>query len=450
LEERCLLATVNWVNPAGGAWEVVGNWRDDLNVNRLPTAADDVCIDQPGSIVITHSSGDHTIHSLTSKESLTISGGSLALGAASEIDADLTLSGSGSISGAGDLTVSGTLHWSGGTMKGSGSTVLAAGGTLTMDGTGTKYLDGRTLTVDGTANWTGGWIRMSGATINNNGSWTANSNSTLQMSGGSVAGNAFNNNATGTFTQQGTGTTQFTTYLTGVAFNNAGTVNVSQGTLQSSCGGTHSAAINVSDGAAVTINVCCGRFAERPRDGQFLRHGDHRRPRPGLRRPEHQFRHAERRGRPDGHTNGELDGRDNCDGRHDGDRGRGHAERLGQQLELPAGGAGKRRHNQLDGRRHPVVWRDDQQQWIVDGQQQLDAPDVGRQRRRERLQQQRQRHVHQGRDRHDAVYHLQYRRGLQQCGHRQRQPGHAAVVLRRHRQRGDQRQRRRGRDHQQR
>ena len=39
-----------------------------------------------------------------------------------------------------------------------------------------------------------------------------------------------------------------------MAFNNAGTVNVTQGTLQLSCGGTDSAAINVSGGAAVTID----------------------------------------------------------------------------------------------------------------------------------------------------------------------------------------------------
>ena len=81
------------------------------------------------------------------------------------------------------------------------------------------------------------------------------------MSGGSVAGSVFNNTATGTFTQQGAGTTQFTRSLTDVAFNNAGTVNVTQGTLQLSCGGTDSAAINVSNGAAVTIDGGTYTFA---------------------------------------------------------------------------------------------------------------------------------------------------------------------------------------------
>ena len=74
LEERCLLSGVSWINPAGGAWEVADNWRDDQGVHRLPTATDDVQIYQPGSIVITHSTGDDTIHSLTSNQSLTISG----------------------------------------------------------------------------------------------------------------------------------------------------------------------------------------------------------------------------------------------------------------------------------------------------------------------------------------------------------------------------------------
>jgi YD repeat-containing protein len=166
----------------------------------------------------------------------------------------------GTLNGAGGLTATRTVNWTGGTIATGGATVIAADATLSISGSSWNYLQG-TLENNGTVNWTGGAIQLSGGTINNNGTWTANSSWTLQMLGGSVTGNAFNNTATGTFTKLGAGTTQFATYSSGVAFNNAGTVSVSQGTLQWSCGGTDSAAINVSDGAAVTVNGGSYTFA---------------------------------------------------------------------------------------------------------------------------------------------------------------------------------------------
>ena len=135
---------------------------------------------------------------------------------------------SGTITGAGGLTATGTVNWKGGTIA-TGGTVIAAGATLNLSG-GQVTLQG-VLENDGTTNWTSGVIQLSGGTINNNGSWTANSNSTLSAWGGTVGGNAFSNNAAGTFTQQGTGTTQFTTNWTSVAFHNSGVVEAHSGTL---------------------------------------------------------------------------------------------------------------------------------------------------------------------------------------------------------------------------
>jgi hypothetical protein len=40
LEERRLLATVTWTNPAGGDWDTTGNW----STGALPGSADDVVI----------------------------------------------------------------------------------------------------------------------------------------------------------------------------------------------------------------------------------------------------------------------------------------------------------------------------------------------------------------------------------------------------------------------
>src|SRR4051794_30867442 len=49
LEERTLLATITWINPSGGNWNSLSNWRDSSNVNRVPGSADDVVIPDIGA-----------------------------------------------------------------------------------------------------------------------------------------------------------------------------------------------------------------------------------------------------------------------------------------------------------------------------------------------------------------------------------------------------------------
>src|SRR5207248_10995 len=102
----------------------------------------------------------------------------------------------------------------------------------------------RILQNDGTATWTSGAFQMFGGTVNNNGSFTASSNATLQCYGSPGGVNAFNNNLGATFTKLGTGETQFIVSSTGVTFNNSGTVNVNAGNLNLSQGGSHSGDFN--------------------------------------------------------------------------------------------------------------------------------------------------------------------------------------------------------------
>ena len=61
--------------------------------------------------------------------------------------------------------------------------------------------------------------------------------------------NVFNN--AGTFTKQGPGDVHFRTNITGVAFNNTGTVDVQAGMLSSSSGGTHTGDFTVAAGATL-------------------------------------------------------------------------------------------------------------------------------------------------------------------------------------------------------
>src|SRR5262249_50764730 len=58
LEDRVVLATVTWINPAGGDWDTPANWSS----GSLPGGNDDAVIALPG-IVVTHT-GIHndTVH----------------------------------------------------------------------------------------------------------------------------------------------------------------------------------------------------------------------------------------------------------------------------------------------------------------------------------------------------------------------------------------------------
>src|SRR5262245_18900465 len=73
LEDRTLLATITWGNNLGGNWNTATNWIGGV----VPGIGDDAVIpDLPGTPTITYSSGTSEIHSLSSAETLAISGGS--------------------------------------------------------------------------------------------------------------------------------------------------------------------------------------------------------------------------------------------------------------------------------------------------------------------------------------------------------------------------------------
>jgi hypothetical protein len=156
MEARTLLATMVWTNAAGGDWDVTNNWVNAANSSdhHVPTSSDDAQINTTG-ITVTHSSSiSDAAHSLTSQSAVQITGGSLALAASSTITdlsvgagaslslSSLTLSGTGTLTNAGTLTLSGdtinTALSNQGTLRvaaGAGSTINrsfsnAAGATL--------------------------------------------------------------------------------------------------------------------------------------------------------------------------------------------------------------------------------------------------------------------------------------------------------------------------------
>ena len=104
LENLLLLSTINWSNPAGGDWDTASTWGG----SKVPGSSDDVVINEPGGITITHSqSTTDTVKSITAHDPINLSGGTV------------TVSGS--------VSDSSTINMIGGTLA---SATIASGTTL--------------------------------------------------------------------------------------------------------------------------------------------------------------------------------------------------------------------------------------------------------------------------------------------------------------------------------
>ena len=231
---------VYWISDADGFWDVASNW----STGAVPQPGDHVIIDRPaGDFTITYRSGFTALSSLNCKEKLIISGGTLSLADFSQIENKLSLT-LGTLTGTGDINVGGSFTWSGGTMSGSGRTLIPAGATMTISGD--VSLNGRTLNNAGTITWSAGLILSGGGAVINNLAG-ANFNTTF---GGSSAGTRTFNNA-GTFRKTGgTGPTTIDD-----VFNNSGSVLVENGTLTLSGNGTHTGSFMPSAGATLALVI---------------------------------------------------------------------------------------------------------------------------------------------------------------------------------------------------
>jgi large repetitive protein len=75
-EERTLLTTVNWLNPAGGNWGTASNWSG----GQLPGAGDTAVISiLNAGAAVTHSAGSDTVQSVQASGDLTLLGGTLTV-----------------------------------------------------------------------------------------------------------------------------------------------------------------------------------------------------------------------------------------------------------------------------------------------------------------------------------------------------------------------------------
>jgi hypothetical protein len=264
LEDRTLPATVLWANPNGGDWATASNW----STGRLPGVSDDVVIDVPGNVSVTHAAGADAIHSLTSQKTIVLSGGTLSLSGDSVVNNDTILTG-GTLAGDGDLAVNGLLIWTDGAMSGSGHTLANNG--LVISGSAAKTLTGRTLDNAGMATWSGSGniVAINNATFNNLASATFNVLTDATFGLGSGVSTAFNN--AGTLSKvDGNGTSSFATQ-----FNNSGTVQVQFGTLLLAGGGVSTGSFGVDTGASLNFggavyNVLASSSVMGPGDVTFV------------------------------------------------------------------------------------------------------------------------------------------------------------------------------------
>ena len=122
--------------------------------------------------------------------------------------ANLTVTG-GIQNGPSTLTVTHAFTWTGGDLDGTGTTTVASGATLSLNGGNAKILtSGHVLNNQGTGTWagSGGFVGSGGSTFNNSG--TLNAVSDTSFGNGNVL--SFNNSGTFTKTSPtGTGSTVF-------------------------------------------------------------------------------------------------------------------------------------------------------------------------------------------------------------------------------------------------
>ncbi|MCC6659952.1 MAG: hypothetical protein IT437_03605 [Phycisphaerales bacterium] len=241
LESRTLLSTITWDGGGGdNSWHNPLNWAGDV----LPGPSDDVVLDQPGGLTITHDQGVTTfVRSIRSFETLSVSAGTLMTAVSLNSLGPLNLSG-GIIAGAGHLDIGAAFDWTGGLISGSGTVRIGPAGKLRVDGTVTLA---RQIVNNGTITWASGNWRFIDGRITNLAGRTIN----LQSPGTIVSVNGTNLifNAGGTIARNGTSATASTV---GVRLESVGLVEARAGTLTLSGGGS-AAAGNVRARAGTTV-----------------------------------------------------------------------------------------------------------------------------------------------------------------------------------------------------
>ncbi len=230
--------TAGTFNVNGGTVLLTGGGAGSGNFNiasgaTLDFAGGTQTLSAPGSVSgagnVRFSGGNATLGGIYNVAGLTTINGGAVNFDGSAAAGSVALS-AGTLGGAGIFHVTGTFAWTGGTMAGPGTTITD--GLFSISGAaGETISGGRLVIADAATNFSGGnlnFISSSGPAggFTNNGTFNALDDADIVLTGtGSTP--IFANSAGATFVKSGTGTTTDV----GIAFTNAGTVNVTGGTL---------------------------------------------------------------------------------------------------------------------------------------------------------------------------------------------------------------------------
>ena len=200
LEDRTLLATIRWINPAGGSWHEAGNW----DLGRVPGTGDDVVIDAPGKYAVDYSASFTSVQSLTSERAVFLTGGRLTVLNEVRATGSLQIQGGWLVGGTIVAGVEVEAQGPGGRLEGvtlDGNLHVNVVGTLSLDGrwrnrgtmtlsTGTLSLGGTFTTADlGTLQRTGGDLHLAGTLDNVGSTFTLNAKTgSLRFQGGRING----------------------------------------------------------------------------------------------------------------------------------------------------------------------------------------------------------------------------------------------------------------------
>jgi len=185
-----------------------------------------------GSNTFSGGTANFTGNTICTNNTVTISGGGTANFSSTGLvsPAVLDLKENGTLTGTSTVTVLSTMNWPGGTMSGSGRTVIPAGATLAAAIPSLVILSARTLENGGMVIFTGPGIfgvNSGGVITNRAGALFRIENENSLGLGGGGANGRFDN--AGTFRKSaGTGTSVITS---GLNFNNYGTLDIRSGIL---------------------------------------------------------------------------------------------------------------------------------------------------------------------------------------------------------------------------
>jgi Bacterial Ig domain/Protein of unknown function (DUF642)/Divergent InlB B-repeat domain len=174
-----------------------------------------------------------------------INSGTANVGSSATNVGTLNLSG-GTLNGSGSLVISNAFNWSGGSLG--GNLTISSNATFNLSGTGVRDLPSATLVNYGTAVWTGGQMRGNGSTvITNAGLWISQTDDQINNAYGGTP--TFYNS--GTFRKT---TTTGNSYFSGINFIGSGIVEVQTGTLNFNGGGTFGGSYSAANGSALKLN----------------------------------------------------------------------------------------------------------------------------------------------------------------------------------------------------